>query len=117
VREKIGRFAGFCIIGFFLVGLAGAHTIDKSRRMLIRFPKYKPFFRNLIPMDGGRLAVVVDFEANDLIWLDIFDVGGRFLGRAKAPAQLMMFKNKKAYALHKDENGFLSIKRFAYEIQ
>ena len=50
-----------------------SEDLKKEYLRLIRFPKNKPFFRSLIPMGDGRLAVVVDFEGNDFTWLDIFD--------------------------------------------
>jgi hypothetical protein len=100
-----------------MTSILKSETLMKEYLRLIRFPKYKPFFRDLIPMENGRLAVVVDVEGLDSSLLDIFDSAGRFLGRAKAPSLIVMFKNKKAYSLHKDENGFLSIKRYAYEIR
>jgi hypothetical protein len=100
-----------------MMSMSKSETFTKEYLRFIRFPKFKPFFRSLIPMDDGRLAVVADVGGNDLIWLDIFDAAGRFLGRVKAQIPVVMFKNKKAYSLRKDENGFLSIKRYAYEIE
>jgi len=41
------------------------------------------------------------------------------LGRVKVqiPMMNMIFKKGKAYSLHKDDSGFLSIKRCGYEIK
>jgi outer membrane protein assembly factor BamB len=95
-----------------------SENLTKEYLRLIRFPENKPFFRALVPMDEGRLAVVVDSEGLAASWLDLFDRAGAFLGRVRAfvPPLNLMFKNGKAYALHKDENGFLSIKRYGYEV-
>jgi hypothetical protein len=70
-------------------------------------------------MEEGRLAVIVDYEGYESTWLDIFDSGGRFLGRVKAQIPMMniIFKKGKAYSLNRDESGFLSIKRYSYEIK
>jgi hypothetical protein len=94
-------------------------ALTKEYLRLIRFPKNKPFFRALIPMDEGGLAVVVDIEGLTATWLDLFNGEGRFLGRIRAsvPMLNLMFKNGKAYALQRDDNGFLSIKRYSYEIR
>jgi hypothetical protein len=102
-----------------MMSMSKSETLTKEYLRLIRFPKYKPFFRNLIPMEEGRLAVVVDVEGYASAWLDIFDPEGRFLGRVKVqiPMMNMIFKKGKAYSLHKDDSGFLSIKRYGYEIK
>ena len=102
-----------------MTSMMRSEALTKEYLRLIRFPKNKPFFRALVPMDEGRLAVVVDIEGSSATWLDLFDREGRFLGRVRIPVPLlnMIFRNGKAYALHKDENDFLSIKRYAYDIQ
>jgi hypothetical protein len=102
-----------------MMSMSKSETLTKEYLHLIRFPKYKPFFRNLIPMEEGRLAVVVDVEGYTSTWLDIFDPAGRFLDRVKVqiPMMNMIFKKGKAYSLHKDDSGFLSIKRYCYEIK
>jgi hypothetical protein len=102
-----------------MASILNSEALMKEYLRLIKFPKNKPFFRSLIPMEDGRLAVVVDFEGYTATWLDIFDRAGLFLGRIKAPimASNLIFKNKKAYALQKDDSGYLSIKRYAYEIR
>ena len=95
-----------------------SEALVKEYLRLIRFPENKPFFRMLVPMDEGGLAVVVDIEGYAAAWLDLFDGEGRFLGRVRAtvPPLNLIFKNGKAYALHRDDNGFLSIKRYDYEL-
>jgi len=105
--------------GESMMSMYKSEPLTKEYLRLIRFPKFKPFFRNLIPMEEGRLAVVVDVEGYQSTWLDIFDLGGRFLGRIKVPIPVMnmIFKKGKAYALHEDESGFMSIKRYSYEIK
>lgn len=102
-----------------MMSMSKSETLTKEYLRLIRFPKYKPFFRSLIPMEEGRLAVVVDVDGYASAWLDIFDPEGRFLGRVKVQIQMMnmIFKKGKAYSLHKDDSGFLSIKRYGYEIK
>ena len=102
-----------------MASILKSESLTKEYTRLIRFPKNKPLFRALVPMDEGWLAVVVDMEGFAAAWLDLFDREGRFLGRVKAavPPLNLMFKNGKAYALHKDESGFISIKRFGYEIR
>lgn len=102
-----------------MISMSKSETLTKEYLRLIRFPKYKPFFRSLIPMEEGRLAVVVDVDGYASAWLDIFDPGGRFLGRVKVQISMMnmIFKKGKAYSLHKDDSGFLSIKRYGYEIK
>ena len=96
-----------------------SESLKKEYQRLIRFPESKPYFRALVPMEEGGLAVVVDIEGFAASWLDLFDKAGGFLGRVRASVPLpnLMFKNGKAYALHKDDNGFLSIKRYGYEIR
>jgi hypothetical protein len=102
-----------------MMSISKSETLTKEYLRLIRFPKDKPFFRNLVPMEEGRLAVIVDYEGYESTWLDIFDSGGRFLGRVKAQIPMMniIFKKGKAYSLNRDESGFLSIKRYSYEIK
>jgi hypothetical protein len=102
-----------------MTSMMRSEALTKEYLRLIRFPKNKPFFRALVPMDEGGLAVVVDIEGYSATWLDLFDREGRFLGRVRIPVPLlnMIFRNGKAYALHKDDNDFLSIKRYAYDIQ
>jgi len=113
-------------IDFFLktyeesrMSMGQSESLTKEYLRLIRFPNNKPYFRDLIPMEEGRLAVVVDIEGFEAAWLDVFDREGRFLGRLKAaiPWMNMMFKKGKAYSLHRDDNGFLSIVRCGYEVQ
>jgi hypothetical protein len=98
--------------------LTGSETLVKEFLGLIRFPETKPFIRTLVPMDDGGLAVVVDHEGYAAAWLDLFTRDGAFLGRVRAaiPPLNLMFRNGKAYALHKDEDGFLSIKRYGYDM-
>lgn len=95
-----------------------SEALTKEYLSLIRFPESKPFFRALAPMEEGGLAVVVDIEGFRATWLDLFDGEGRFLGRVRAsvPMLNLIFKNGKAYALHRDDSGFLSIKRYGYEV-
>jgi len=102
-----------------MLSMTKSESLVKEYLRLIRFPKNKPYFRSLLPMEDGRLAVVVDFDGYELTWLDIFDRDGRFLGRIKAQIPMMnaLFKKGKAYSLHRDDNGFLSIKRYAYEFR
>ena len=102
-----------------MTSILQSESLVKEYLRLIRFPKFKPFFRALIPMEGGRLAVIADIEGATSTWLDFFDPEGRFLGRVKAPITMMnlIFKKGKAYSLHRDDSGFLSIKRFGYKIQ
>jgi hypothetical protein len=102
-----------------MASILKSESLTKEYTRLIRFPKNKPLFRALVPMEEGHLAVVVDIEGLAASWLDLFDRSGGFLGRVRASVPLLnlMFKNGKAYALHKDERGFLSIKRYNYEIR
>lgn len=101
-----------------MMEMTKSEALMKEYLRLIRFPKNKPFFRALVPMDEGGLAVVVDIEGVTAAWLDLFDREGTFLGRVRAsvPFLNLIFKKGKAYALHRDENGFLSIKRYGYEL-
>jgi len=96
-----------------------SESIVKEISRLIRFPKNKPYFRSLIPLEDGRLAVMVDYNGFESSTLDLFDAQGRFLGRVETPFLLMapLFKNGKAYSLARDEDGFFSIKRYRYEIR
>jgi hypothetical protein len=102
-----------------MTSMMRSEALTKDYLRLIRFPKNKPFFRALVPMDEGGLAVVVDIEGYSATWIDLFDRGGGFLGRVRAavPPLNLMFKNGKAYALQRDDSGFLSIKRYSYEIR
>lgn len=102
-----------------MASILKSESLTKEYTRLIRFPKNKPLFRALVPMEEGHLAVVVDIEGLAASWLDLFDRSGGFLGRVRASVPLLnlMFKNGKAYALHKDESDFLSIKRYNYEIR
>lgn len=102
-----------------MTSILRSESLIKEYLRLIRFPKFKPFFRAIVSMEGGRLAVVVDIEGTRATVLDIFDPEGRFLGRVKAPIPMMnlIFKKGKAYSLHRDDSGFLSIKRYGYKIQ
>lgn len=104
--------------GDMMMSLMKSEALTKEYLSLVRFPKNKPFFRALVPMDEGGLAVVVDIEGDTAAWLDLFDREGTFLGRVRAsvPFLNLIFKKGKAYALHRDENGFLSIKRYGYEL-
>jgi hypothetical protein len=87
-------------------------------KRFIRFPKTRPFFWRLAPMENGWLAVVVDKISRESILLDLFDEDGRFLGRveAKVPITNLFFKNGKAYAV-KDEDGYNVVKRYRFEIR
>jgi hypothetical protein len=104
--------------GELMTAMMRSESLTKEYLRLIRFPKNKPFFRALVPMDDGGLAVVVDIDGYTAAWLDLFDRQGTFLGRVRAsiPALNLMFKKGKAYALHRDDSGFLSIKRYGYEL-
>jgi hypothetical protein len=95
-----------------------SEALVKEYLRLIRFPEKKPYFRMLVPMDEGGLAVVVDIEGYAAAWLDLFDRDGGFRGRVRAavPPLNLLFKNGKAYSLHKDDDGFLSIKRYGYDL-
>ena len=102
-----------------MASILKSESLTKEYTRLIRFPKNKPLFRALVPMEEGHLAVVIDIEGLAASWLDLFDRSGGFLGRVRASVPLLnlMFKNGKAYALSKDESGFLSIKRYNYDIR
>jgi hypothetical protein len=102
-----------------MTSMMRSEALTKEYLRLIRFPKNKPFFRALVPMDEGGLAVVVDIEGYSATWIDLFDRQGQCLGRVRVPVPMlnMIFRNGKAYTLHRDENGFLSIKRYGYGIQ
>ena len=91
----------------------------KEVHRLIRFPRFKPFFRALVPMDEGWFAVVADINSKETCALDVFNSDGGFLGRVRAaisPYELV-FKNGKAYSLRIDENGYHFVERFAYLIR
>jgi len=93
-------------------------TVRDQVKRLIRFPKNKPFFKRLVPMENGWLMVVVDHERNGYALFDLFDKEGLFLGRTRAavPIANLFFKNEKAYAV-KDEDGYQFVKRYSYEIR
>jgi len=102
-----------------MTSILRSESLTKEYLRSIRFPKFKPFFRALVPMEEGRLAVVADIEDYTSIRLDLFDPGGRFLGRVEAaiPMMNLIFKKGRAYSLQRDESGFLSIKRYVYDIR
>jgi hypothetical protein len=94
-------------------------AVRKEILRLIRFPKLKPFFRGLVPMENGAMAVITDITSNEECCFDIFDRDGRFLGRVKAaiPFYGLLFKKGKAYCVRTDANGYHFVERFAYEIR
>jgi hypothetical protein len=101
-----------------MTSMMRSEALTKEYLRLIRFPKNKPFFRALVPMDESGLAVVVDIEGYTAAWLDLFERDGEFLGRVRAevPFLNLIFKNGKAYALQRDANGYWSIERYRYEM-
>ena len=98
-----------------------AHSKDFIEQCLnlIRFPKYKQYFSKFVPMDEGRLAVVVDSSEFDSSTLDIFDRQGQFQGRVTVPVSSngLRIKNGKLYCLRTDEEGYHFIKRYSYELK
>ncbi len=93
--------------------------LKKEIPSLVQFPKYKPYYIEFIPMDEGRLAVLVDSSGYDSSTLDVFDRDCRFQGRITVPisSKDLMFKNGKAYCIQPDAEGYLFIKRYSYELK
>ncbi len=88
--------------------------IKKKAVQLIQFPKHKPAFQKLIPMENGWLAVIADSLGSEYTVFDIFDRDGRYIAHFKAgiPSEGLFFKNGKAYALQTTEDGYKFIKRY-----
>lgn len=95
-----------------------AETIRNQVKQHIHFPKNKPFFQRLAPMENGWLVVVVDAERGKSILFDLFDKDGRFIARMRGlvPNKNLFFKNGKAYAV-KEDDGYQFVKRYSYEIR
>lgn len=92
---------------------------EDYRQLVIRniiYPKFKPFFYRLFPMDNGRLAVLVDIEED--LRIDFFDEKGGYIGRYRAPfpTSQIVFAGGKAY-LVKDDGDSLTVKRYSYRLQ
>jgi hypothetical protein len=102
-----------------MVSLTKSGTLVKEYLRSIRFPRFKPFFQALVPIDEGRLAVVVEAKANESSLLDLFDHAGRYMGHVEAnlPPANLIIKKGKAYSIVKDESNFLYIKRYVCEIK
>lgn len=96
-----------------------SYSYKKQVLSLIRYPKSKPYFRELVPMEGGQLAVIVDYVKDTTILFDVFNAKGVFQGRfwAEIPMERLFFKNKKAYAVKTTEEGYKTVKRYTYRIQ
>jgi ureidoglycolate hydrolase len=84
-----------------------ADVLKKKAVQLIQFPKHKPAFQGLIPMENGWLAVIADSLGSEYTVFDIFDRDGRYIAHFKAniPSEGLFFKNGKAYALQTTEDG------------
>jgi hypothetical protein len=91
----------------------------KEIRRLIQFPKYKPFFSAIIPMEKGLLGVLTDWNSLEACTLDIFGDDGQFVGRVRAAISPygLTFKNGKAYCVRTDENGYHFVERYGYLIR
>ena len=80
---------------------------------MIRYPKFKPAYKEFSFDDKGRLIVIVD-EAKGAAVLDVFDVSGRWIMRtgAEIPVEGLLFRNGKAYAVATIDD-YRFVKRFA----
>jgi hypothetical protein len=97
--------------------LSGESAAVKREVMkLASFPENKPAYRHIAPLEDGGLAVVVDVAEKGAVLIDRFGTDGRFLERVKAaiPYRRLMFKNGKAYAIKKDDEGYNFIKVYKY---
>ncbi len=94
-----------------------------SRRKIagtIRFPKYKPFYREIIKDDKDRIYVEkfkFPFDRGDSVDFDIFSKDGYYLYKAKIPARYPFYppviKNGYDYTREIDlETGYIKIKRY-----
>jgi hypothetical protein len=87
-------------------------------KSLIRFPKKKPAFLSIIPMDNDYLMIIRDrwFNQNSLV--NIFDPQGRLIIEKRLPFSIKngLCKGNKLYSIHEDEEGYISLKRYKYEL-
>ncbi len=101
----------------FLTSMPGQLESAKNKALrLIRFPKFKPAYKGFILDDQGRLIVIVEDRGGTSAVLDVFDAGGRGIGRSLAdiPVEGLRINKDKAYAVATVE-GYHFIKRYAIE--
>jgi hypothetical protein len=84
---------------------------------LIEYPKSKPPYTDLVPMEKGWILVETELVPEEYACFDMFDEKGRFIGQFKSDfANQFFFKNGKAYAVV-GKIGRQFVKRFSFEIK
>lgn len=97
-------------------------TMDKALqnkiKNLIKFPKEKPAFLSLIPMEDGYLMVVRDGSYGQNALIDIFDSTGRFIieKRLSFPIKNGICMDKRLYTIHEDGGGNQFVKCYTYKL-
>ncbi len=86
---------------------------------LIKFPRKKPAFLEMVCMDNGYLMVIRDkeFYRNSLI--NIFDHDGRLIIEKRLPIFIKegLCRKGRIYSIYEDEDGYQFIKRYRYKMQ
>jgi hypothetical protein len=83
---------------------------------LIEYPKSKPPYTDLVPMEKGWLLVETELVPEEYACFDMFDEKGRFIGQFKSDFTKLFFRNGKAYAVV-GKIGRQFVKRFGFEIR
>lgn len=83
-------------------------------RELFEFPKMFPPFQFFTLDENGRIIVRTweKGEETDTFVHDIFDPEGRYIAHFVSRINISLWKNKKAYAIDEDDEGFQVIKRY-----
>lgn len=93
-------------------------ALQNKIKNLIKFPKEKPAFLSLIPMEDGYLMVVRDGSYGQNALIDIFDSTGRFIieKRLSFPIKNGICMYKRLYTIHEDGDGNQFVKCYAYKL-
>ena len=80
------------------------------------FPKHYPFFQDISVDEEGRIFILTfasPRKEERFYYLDIFDSGGRYIGKAPIKRRIngLFWKKKKLYLIERDEEGFNTVKR------
>jgi hypothetical protein len=93
-------------------------ALQNKIKSLIEFPKEKPAFLSLIPMDEDYLMVVRDGSYRQNALIDIFDPSGRLIMEKKLNLCIKggICKDNKLYTIYEDDDGNQYVKCFRYKL-
>ena len=93
-------------------------ALQNKIKSQIEFPKEKPAFLSMIPMDKDFLMVVRDGSSRQKALIDIFDPEGRFIIEKKLPFPIKngICKDGRLFTIYEDTDGNPFVMCYSYRL-